>query len=342
MSDLPHSLLFACTRNAVRSPMAEALARRWLGAGSFIESAGVQPGFVNPFAVAVMDEIGLDIRNRRARVFGELSDCSFNLIVALSATAYIEAKAYAAGSSATVEYWEIADPTLNDGSREQRLVAFRSVRDDLEARTRRRFPRSPAWANTHLMATLVLASASPRRLELLRRIGIDPDYIAPTEIDETPHAKELPRALATRLAGKKCAVAAERFPGSYVLAADTVVACGRRVLGKACDTEQARSLSDDAVRPPSPRLGWHLGPGSGWPGSRPDGDDPCRVQTAGDSGRSRPIWHPANGGTRPAPTAIQGRPGGFVKAINGSYPNVVGLALYETRSLLAGLGYPVP
>ena len=82
MNDLPRNLLFACTRNAVRSPMAEAVARRWLGSGIFIDSAGVEPGLVNPFAVAVMDEISLDIRNHEARTFEELSDYSFDLIVA--------------------------------------------------------------------------------------------------------------------------------------------------------------------------------------------------------------------------------------------------------------------
>ena len=143
MSGLPRSLLFACTRNAVRSPMAEALAGRWLGSGTFIDSAGVEPGSVNPFAVAVMDEVGLDIRSHRVRTFEELSDYSFDLIVALSECAYREAKAHAAGSVVAVEYWDVADPTLNEGSREQRLVAFRSVRSDLEARIHRRFPKTP-------------------------------------------------------------------------------------------------------------------------------------------------------------------------------------------------------
>ena len=142
MTGAPRSLLFACTRNAVRSPMAEALARHLLGSAVFIDSAGVEPAPVNPFAVAVMDEIGLDIRSHRARTFDELSDCSFDLIVALSASAYREAKSYAAGRETTVEYWDVTDPTLNEGSREQRLVAFRSARDDIEARARRRFPKA--------------------------------------------------------------------------------------------------------------------------------------------------------------------------------------------------------
>ena len=143
MNRAPRRLLFACTRNAVRSPMAEALAGRRLSPGTSIDSAGVEPGLVNPFAVAVMDEIGLDIRGHRARTFEELSDCSFDLVVALSGDAFRAAKPFAAGSAATVEYWDVPDPILNEGSREQRLAAFRSVRGDLEARIRERFPNMP-------------------------------------------------------------------------------------------------------------------------------------------------------------------------------------------------------
>ncbi len=143
MSRAPRRLLFACTRNAVRSPMAEALAGRRLSPGTSIDSAGVEPGLVNPFAVAVMDEIGLDIRGHRARTFEELSDCSFDLVVALSENAFRAAKLFAAGLAATVEYWDVTDPTLNEGSREQRLAAFRSVRGDLDARIRERFPNMP-------------------------------------------------------------------------------------------------------------------------------------------------------------------------------------------------------
>ena len=141
MSSPPRSLLFACTRNAVRSPMAEALARRWLGARTLIDSAGVEPGLVNPFAIAAMDEIGLDIRDHRSRTFEDLSDCSFDVFVALSDSAYREATACASVSAMTVEFWDVADPTLNEGSREQRLLAFRSVRDGLAARIRQRFPK---------------------------------------------------------------------------------------------------------------------------------------------------------------------------------------------------------
>ncbi|MCY4319407.1 MAG: Maf family protein [Alphaproteobacteria bacterium] len=191
------------------------------------------------------------------------------------------------------------------------------------------------------MASLVLASASPRRLELLRCIGIEPAYVAPMAIDEKPHARELPRHLAARLAGEKCAAAAECFPDSYVLAADTVVACGRRVLGKARDVEEARRfltmLSGRRHRV--------------WGGlaiRSPDGRRASRTVMTHVSFKrleTREIedylasseWRDKAGAY-----GIQGRAGGFVKAITGSYPNVVGLALYETRSLLVGLGYPAP
>ncbi len=143
MKGPPRSLLFACTRNAVRSPMAEMLAKRWLGSGTIVDSAGVEPSLVNPFAIAVMDEVGLDIRGHRTRTFEELSDCSFDLVVALSESAYLEAESCAARLAATVEYWQVPDPTLNEGSREQRLAAFRSVRGALDTRIRQRFPKTP-------------------------------------------------------------------------------------------------------------------------------------------------------------------------------------------------------
>ena len=90
--------------------------------------------------------------------------------------------------------------------------------------------------------TLILASASPRRLDLLRQIGLIPDLVEPADIDETPRPRELPAALALRLARDKSSVVAARHPGTWVLGADTVVACGRRVLGKAGTTEEARQF----------------------------------------------------------------------------------------------------
>ena len=191
------------------------------------------------------------------------------------------------------------------------------------------------------MASLVLASASPRRLELLRRIGIEPDRIAPMEIDETPRTGELPRNLAVRLAGEKCAAAAKRFPGNHVLAADTVVACGRRVLGKAQDAEEARRFL--ALLSGRRHRVW-----GGISVRAPDGRQASRTvltHVAFKRLETREIEsYLACGEWRDKAGAygIQGRAGAFVRTITGSYPNVVGLALYEARSLLAGLGYPVP
>ena len=191
------------------------------------------------------------------------------------------------------------------------------------------------------MASLVLASASPRRLELLRCIGIEPDCVAPTDIDEAPRARELPRTLAARLAAEKCAAAAERFPDSYVLAADTVVACGRRVLGKARDVEEAQRFL--AMLSGRRHRVW-----GGVCVRAPDGRQAGRAVMTHVAfkrlERHEIEGYLASGEWRDKAGAygIQGRAGGFVKAISGSYPNVVGLALYETRSLLAGLGYPAP
>ncbi len=191
------------------------------------------------------------------------------------------------------------------------------------------------------MASLVLASASPRRLELLRGIGIEPDRVAPADIDERPRPRELPRDLAARLAEEKCSAAAAHFADSYVLAADTVVACGRRVLGKPCDAEEARRFL-------SMLSGRRHRVWGGVALRAPDGRRAARLvmtHVAFKRLEAREInaylacgeWRGKAGAY-----AIQGRAGGFVKALTGSYPNVVGLALYETRALLAGLGYPVP
>src|ERR1700730_18471517 len=104
---------------------------------------------------------------------------------------------------------------------------------------------TPGWTNAILgavvSAPLVLASASPRRLELLRQVGLAPDVVDPADIDETPRRNEKPAALAWRLAVEKARAVAPRHPGAFVLAADTVVACGRRILPKTEDEASARS-----------------------------------------------------------------------------------------------------
>ena len=190
------------------------------------------------------------------------------------------------------------------------------------------------------MASLVLASASPRRLDLLRQIGVEPDAVAPAGIDETPAKNELPPALAKRLAAEKLAAVAAAHPDAYVLAADTVVACGRRILPKAEDEREAR----DCLKLLSGRRHRVL---SGLAVRAPDGTTRQRlVTTAVTFKRLEALeidWYVASEEWRgkAGGYAIQGRAAIFVSAVQGSYYNVVGLPLHETAALLRGLGYPL-
>ena len=187
-------------------------------------------------------------------------------------------------------------------------------------------------------STLVLASSSPRRLDLLNQIGLAPASTISPEIDEALFRGELPRNLAIRLARAKAAAVAAEAPNDYVLAADTVVARGRRVLPKANTAEEARAclalLSGRAHRV-----------GTAVAVLAPDGHCAERfVETRVRFKRLSALdieeyigsaeWRGKAGGY-----AIQGLAGRFVIAIHGSYTAVVGLPLYETASLLEGLGY---
>lgn len=184
----------------------------------------------------------------------------------------------------------------------------------------------------------VLASASPRRRDLLTQVGLAPDRIVPAEIDERPRPRELPRDVARRLAEAKAGAVASQFPGAFVLGADTVVACGRRVLPKAEEEGQARAclallsgrrhrvMGGVALIDPTGRLVSRL------------------VVTAVTFKRLEPAevdrylasgeWRGKAGGY-----AIQGLAALYVRQIVGSYSNVVGLPLFETAALLKGLGY---
>jgi len=190
-------------------------------------------------------------------------------------------------------------------------------------------------------ACLVLASASPRRLELLAQIGIIPNRVDPAGIDEAPLRRELPAVHAARVALEKAEVVARRWPEAWIIAADTVVACGRRILPKAEDEATARKclklLSGRRHRvygavvviAPSGRMVHRL------------------VQTAVTMKRlqreelnaylAAGEWSGKAGGY-----AIQGRAAAFVTAIQGSYSNVVGLPLFEANAMLAGQGYRMP
>jgi protein-tyrosine-phosphatase len=138
----PHAVLFACGMNAVRSPMAAALFKQMFGQSAYVGSAGVQKGELDPFIVAVMDEIGIDISRHKPTTFEELEELeglSFDLIVTLSPPAHHKALELTHDIAADVEYWPTVDPTGIEGSREQKLEAYRSVRDQLMTHIRERF-----------------------------------------------------------------------------------------------------------------------------------------------------------------------------------------------------------
>jgi protein-tyrosine-phosphatase len=137
--ELPGAVLFACTFNAVRSPMASAIMRHLYGRFVYVHSAGARAGELDPMAVEVMEEIGIEIGKHRPRRFEDLEDTSFDLVVALSPQAQHKAVELTRTMAVEVEYWPTQDPTAVEGSREQRLDAYRAVRDELMRRIRARF-----------------------------------------------------------------------------------------------------------------------------------------------------------------------------------------------------------
>jgi len=142
----PQAVLFACGLNSVRSPMAAGLFRQMLGRSVYVASAGVRKGELDPFAVAALDEIGIDISRHRPMTFEELDEwegLNFDLIVTLSPEAHHKALDLTRTVAADVEYWPTADPTAVEGTREQRLDAYREIRDLLMARVRDRFGNPP-------------------------------------------------------------------------------------------------------------------------------------------------------------------------------------------------------
>jgi septum formation protein len=185
---------------------------------------------------------------------------------------------------------------------------------------------------------LVLASASPRRLDLLRQIGIEPDRVDPADIDEVPRPGDLPAAHVMRLAEEKARTVMPRHPGAYILAADTIVACGRRILPKPFDLTTARFclkllsgrrhrvLSGIALVSPDERLALR----------RVDSQVAFKRLSEAEiaaylcSGE----WRGKAGGY-----AIQGRAAALIRWVSGSHSSVVGLPLFETAQLLAGRGY---
>ena len=141
--DLPGAVLFCCTMNAVRSVMAEALMKRLFGHAVYIDSVGVRPGDVNSIAVAIMDEIGIDITRHRSKSFNDLDDDSFDLIISLSPESHHSAVEMTRTMACEVEFWNTFDPTYVVGNRVVRLEAFRQVRDNLMMRIKNRFGSPP-------------------------------------------------------------------------------------------------------------------------------------------------------------------------------------------------------
>jgi protein-tyrosine-phosphatase len=143
----PQAVLFACGLNSVRSPMAESLLRHMFPQTFYVKSAGVRKGEVDPFAVAVMAELGQDISGHRPMTFEELDDwegLNFDLIITLAPEAHHKALELTRTLAADVEYWPTQDPTSADGNREQKLQAYREVCDGLLLRLRKRFSKVSA------------------------------------------------------------------------------------------------------------------------------------------------------------------------------------------------------
>lgn len=140
MSELPGSVLFACTHNAIRSPMAEAIMRYLHGRKVYVQSAGVRRGELDPFAVFVMDEVGIDLSRHRPRSFDELEDDYFDLVISLSPEAQHRAVELTRASHCELLFWRMPDPSLVEGSREMCLDAYRDLRDTLMRRIQEHFP----------------------------------------------------------------------------------------------------------------------------------------------------------------------------------------------------------
>ena len=139
MRDQPDAVLFSCTMNAVRSPMAEGLLKHLLGHRIYVDSVGVRVGELDPLAIEVMEEIGIDISRHRAKTFDDLEDTSYDLIISLSPEAQHKAVELTRTMACDVEFWHTLDPSAFEGSREHRLAAYRQVRDFLKRKIEERF-----------------------------------------------------------------------------------------------------------------------------------------------------------------------------------------------------------
>ena len=143
MSDLPGAVLFACSENALRSPMAESILKHLHGHRIYVDSVGIRAGELDGFAVEVLDEIGIDLSTHRSKSFDDLEDEYYDLIITLSPEAQHRAVELTRTMAVDLEFWHTFDPSIVEGNRDTRLAAYRQVRDQLLQRIRDRSPSSP-------------------------------------------------------------------------------------------------------------------------------------------------------------------------------------------------------
>lgn len=140
MGDIPSAVLFACSENSVRSPMAEGLLKFLHGHRVYVDSVGVRKREIDGFVVSVMEEIGVDMSGHKTKTFSDLEDLSYDLVISLSPEAQHQAVELTRVMACEVEFWPTFDPSIVEGGRETRLEAYRQVRDDLMRRIKERFP----------------------------------------------------------------------------------------------------------------------------------------------------------------------------------------------------------
>jgi protein-tyrosine-phosphatase len=144
--NLPASVLFACNFNRVRSPIAEGLMKLMFGDRVYVESCGLKrDDEPDPFAAAVMDELGVDLTGHRPKTFDDLEEDSFDLVISLTPEAHHRALELARGRAVEIDYWPTPDPTLVLGAREEVMAAYRELRDRLAAKIRQRFGATPTF-----------------------------------------------------------------------------------------------------------------------------------------------------------------------------------------------------
>lgn len=141
MSDLPSAVLFSCTMNAIRSPMAEGMLKFLHGTRIYVDSAGARSSEIDGYAIAVMDEIGIDISKHKSKTFDDLEDTNFDEIITLSPQAQHKAVELTRSMSIELEFWNTFDPSIIESeNREVKLEAYRKIRDELMIRIKTRFP----------------------------------------------------------------------------------------------------------------------------------------------------------------------------------------------------------